>query len=239
MDKAIVIGASSGIGRALALRLAREGYAVGLAARRLPLLLELQAEIGPTAHVRQMDVTDTARAMSLLEELIEEMGGVDLIVICAGTGHINPDLSWGPEDETIGVNVRGFAALANVAVQHFLRRGAGHLVGISSIAALRGHGRAPAYNASKAFVSTYLEGLWHKMARLGVPIAITDVQPGFVDTAMAQGPHRFWVASPEEAAAQIYRAIRRRQKRVVVTRRWRLIAWLIRLTPDFAHRWVD
>lgn len=230
--RAIVIGASSGIGRALALRLAREGYVVGLTARRLPLLLELQAEIGRRAFVRQMDVTDTARAMALLEELIAEMGGADLIVVNAGTGHINPDLAWGPEEETLGVNVRGFTAMANVAYRHFLRRGTGHLVGISSIAALRGSGVAPAYNASKAFVSTYLDGLRHKLARLGSPVAVTDIQPGFVRTAMAQGPHVFWAASPEKAAEQIWWAIRRRRKRAIVTRRWRLIAWLMRLVPD-------
>jgi short-subunit dehydrogenase len=239
MKKAIVIGASSGIGRALALRLAREGYVVGLAARRLPLLLELQAEIGPAAHVAPMDVCDPLRAMPLLEELIARMGGADLIVICAGTGHLNPELFWELENDTIGVNVRGFAAMANVALRYFLRRGAGHLVSISSIAALRGHGTAPAYNASKAFVSTYMDGLRHKVARLRSPIMITDIQPGFVDTAMARGPYKFWVASPEEAAAQILRAVRGRKRRAIVTRRWQLVAWLIRLVPDFVHRRLD
>ena len=239
VKQAIVIGASSGIGRALAVRLAREGWAVGVAARRLPLLLELQAEIGRGASVRRMDVTDTARAMALLEAWIEELGGVDLVVLSAGTGHVNPDLAWDPEDETIAVNVRGFTAMANVALRYFVRRGSGHLVAISSLAALRGHGSAPAYNASKAFVSTYMDGLRHRVARLGLPIAITDIQPGFVDTAMAQGPHRFWVASPGQAAEQIRQAIRRRRTRAIVTRRWRLIAWLIRLTPGFVHRRID
>jgi short-subunit dehydrogenase len=234
--RAIVIGASSGIGRALALRLAREGYAVGLTARRLPLLLELQAEIGPRAFVKQMDVSDTARAMALLEELIEELGGADLIVVNAGTGHLNPELAWEPEAETLGVNVLGFAAMANVAYRHFVRRGAGHLVGISSIAALRGGGGAPAYNASKAFVTNYLDGLRHKLARLHSPVAVTDIQPGFVRTAMAQGPHVFWAASPEKAAEQIWQAIRRRKKRAVITRRWRLIAWLMRIVPDSVYQ---
>jgi short-subunit dehydrogenase len=239
--RAIVIGASSGIGRALALRLAREGYAVGLTARRLPLLLELQAEIGSRGPrsagcpVRQMDVSDTARAMALLEDLIEEMGGADLVVLNAGTGHINPDLAWEPEEETIGVNVLGFAAAANVAYRHFVLRGTGHLVSISSIAALRGSGVAPAYNASKSFVSTYMDGLRHKLARLHLPVAITDIQPGFVRTAMAQGPHVFWAASPEQAAEQIWQAIRRRRKRAIITRRWRLIAWLMRLLPDAVY----
>ena len=233
--RAIVIGASSGIGRALALRLAREGYAVGLTARRLPLLLELQTEIGPRAFVKQMDVSDTTRAMALLDRLIAEMGGVDLVVLNAGAGHINPDRAWEPEEETLGVNVLGFAATANVAYRYFVRRGTGHLVSISSIAALRGSGVAPAYNASKAFVSTYMDGLRHKLARLGSPVAITDIQPGFVRTAMAQGPHVFWAASPEKAAEQIWQAIRRRRKRAIITRRWWLIAWLMRIVPDSVY----
>jgi short-subunit dehydrogenase len=234
--RAIVIGASSGIGRALALRLAREGYVVGLTARRVPLLEDLRAEIGARARVQPMDVSDTACAMAQLEDLIAKLGGVELIVANAGTGHINPDLDWEPEAETLGVNVLGFAALVNVAYRHFVRRGAGHLVSISSIAALRGGGGAPAYNASKAFVSTYMDGLRHKLARLGVPVAITDVQPGFVRTAMAQGPHVFWAASPEQAAECIWQAIRRRRKRVIITRRWRLVAWLMRIVPDAVYR---
>ena len=236
--RAIVVGASSGIGRALALRLARAGYAVGLAARRLPLLEELQREIGPHALVRRMDVADVASAPAVLEELIAALEGVDLIVLNAGTGHPNPELSWELEDETIAVNVRGFAALAGAAYRYFVRRGAGHLVSISSLAALRGSGAAPAYNASKAFVSTYMDGLRHKLARRRSPVATTDVQPGYVRTAMAQGAHVFWAAPPEKAAEQIWQAIRRRKRRVVVTRRWRPIAWLIRLVPDFVHRRV-
>ena len=238
VKRAIVIGASSGIGRALALRLAREGYAVGLAARRLPLLLELKEQIGPGAFVKGIDVSDPLRAMPLLEELIEEMGGADLIVLNAGTGQINPELAWGPEDETIGVNVHGFAAMAIVAYRHLVRRGAGHLVSISSVAALRGGGAAPAYNASKAFVSTYMDGLRHRLARIGSPVAITDIQPGFVHTAMAQGPHVFWAASPEKAAEQIWLAIRRRKKRAVITRRWRLVAWLMKVVPDAVYHRV-
>jgi short-subunit dehydrogenase len=239
MRRAIVIGASSGIGRALALRLAGEGWRVGLAARRLPLLLELQTRIGPESAVRRMDVRDPEQAVALLGGLIEELGGADLIVIAAGTGHVNPDLDWALERETVDVNVRGFTALADAALRYFLRRGRGHLVGISSLAALRGHGAAPAYNASKAYVSTYLDGLRHKVARLHVPVTITDIRPGFVDTAMAGGPHVFWAASPDEAARQILVAIRRRRRRAIVTRRWRLIAWLIRLTPDVIHRRID
>jgi short-subunit dehydrogenase len=232
MKKAIIIGASSGIGKALARILAREGYAVGLVARRLPLLLALQQEIGDTAFVKPIDISRTVDAMSRLSELIQQMGGVDLIVMSAGTGFINPGLDWDKENETIAVNVAGVAAMVNVAMHYFLEKGFGHVVNISSIAALRGNRSAPAYGASKAFESNYMEGLRQKVAKLGLPITITDIQPGFVDTAMAQGEHLFWVASPEKAAMQIYHAIQRKRKHTYVTRRWRLFAWLIKCLPD-------
>ena len=234
---AIVVGASSGIGRALALRLARDGWTLGLTGRRLRLLEELRDEIGAGARVKEMDVADTARAMAALQELIAEMGGADLVVLNAGTGAVNPDLAWEREEPAIRVNAHGFAGLANVAMRHFLARGRGHLVGISSLNALRGSRYAPAYSASKAFVSNYLEALWYHVARLGLPIAVTDVQPGFVDTAMTRGQSRkFWVASPEQAADGIVEAIRRRRKRAVVTRRWIAVAWLMRVLPHWAYR---
>jgi short-subunit dehydrogenase len=153
-------------------------------------------------------------------------------VISAGTGFLNPNLSWELEKQTIDVNVSGFTALADAAMQYFMQSGRGHLVGISSLAALRGNRLAPAYNASKAFMSIYLQGLRYKVAGLGLPITITDIQPGFVDTAMAQSPSLFWVASTEKAANQIYTAIHRKRKQATITKRWRLFAWILKLAPD-------
>jgi short-subunit dehydrogenase len=232
LKKAIIVGASSGIGKALAKLLAKNGFIVGLVARRLELLLELQREIGEQALVRQIDVADTHHAIAQFSEFVQEMGQIDLIIISAGTGFINPELDWEKENETIAVNVAGFAAIANVAVHHFLKNATGHLVNISSIAAIRGSGSAPAYNASKAFESIYLDGLRQKIVKLGLPITITDIQPGFVDTAMAQGEGLFWVASPDEAAKQIYQAISRKKKHAYITKRWRLVAFFLRLVPD-------
>ena len=171
-----------------------------------------------------------------LEKLIAEMGGVDLVVINAGVGFINPELDWEKEKTTIDTNVSGFAAMANVTLKHFIQQSSGHLVGISSIAALRGAGATPAYNASKAFVSNYLEGLRQKVSKLKLPIIVTDIQPGLVDTAMAQGEGLFWVAPPEKAAQQIFNAIQRGKKHAYVTKRWRAIAWLLKLAPDFVYR---
>ena len=151
MKKAIVIGASSGIGRELAKILSGNGYTVGVMARRAHLLNELRTEIKGEVLVQEIDAADTETAMGMLANFIEKMGGTDLVVISAGKGDINDDLTWTLEHETIRTNVTGFAALANVAIHHFIEKGSGHLVGISSIAALRGGRESPAYNASKAF----------------------------------------------------------------------------------------
>jgi short-subunit dehydrogenase len=231
MPNAIIIGASSGIGRALARVLANHGYRLGLAARRLPLLAELQNDIGAGALIRKMDVADAPAATALLTGLIDELGGVDLIVISAGTGFLNPDLEWEKERDTIAVNVAGFTAIATTAIRYFIHMGTGHLVNLSSLAALRGGRHAPGYNASKAYSSNYMEGLRQKVGQLHLPIMVTDVQLGFVDTAMAQGDRLFWVASPEKAALQIYRAIKTKKKHAYVTRRWALFAFLMKHLP--------
>jgi len=162
---------------------------------------------------------------------------LDLLVISAGVGFINPDLAWDPEQETLAVNVMGFAAVAGFGMRLFMRQGAGHLVGISSVAAYRGNGAAPAYNASKAFVSNYLEGLRQKAFKAGIPVHVTDVKPGFVKTAMAKGEKLFWVAPLERAASQIYAAIHHQKPHVFITRRWFLIAWLLRFLPFRVYRY--
>ena len=211
MKKAIVIGASSGIGRELAKILSRNAFVVGVMARRVQLLDQLRNEVEETLFVQQIDVADVESAMETLAKFIKEMGGVDLIVLSAGTGDVNNSFSWLVENQAIKTNVSGFAALVNVAMHHFTERGSGHLVGISSIAALRGGRESPAYNASKAFESNYLEGLRQKVRKSRLPITITDIKPGFVNTAMAKGDGVFWAAGPEKAARQIFHVINRRK----------------------------
>jgi short-subunit dehydrogenase len=232
MKSAIIIGASSGIGRELAILLSLDGYRVGLIARRGELLEQLRAELAGPCAIKTVDVSQPEQAMPLVRELIDELGDVELFVITAGTGFDNFALEWEPERETIDVNVFGFAGMANVAVAHLEARGSGQLVGISSLAGLRGNGVAPAYAATKAFVSNYLQGLRYRFKKLRLPVVVTDVQPGFVDTQMAKAEKQFWVASPQKAASQIAAAIRGRKEHVYVTKRWRLIAWLMRFAPD-------
>ncbi len=234
MKKSIIIGATSGIGRELAKILSLNNYTVGMAGRRTELLSNLQRAISGS-YIKRIDVTESEEAITLLKELIQEMGGIDLIVISSGVGFINPELDWKQEKETINVNISGFAAIANAAFKYFSNQGSGHIVGISSIAAIRGSGEAPAYNASKAFVSNYLEGLRQKASKSGIAITVTEIQPGFVDTAMAKGEGLFWVSPPEKAARQIFKAITGKKKHAYITKRWSLIALLLKIIPDWVY----
>jgi len=236
MEKAIIVGASSGIGKELAKILAGKGYAVGLAARRGELLLRIQKELPSRVYIKIMDVRNVDDTQKSLADLIAEMGGVDLVIISAGIGHVNLELDLGKEMETVATNVQGFTVVANIAFRHFLSQGGGHLVGISSIASIRGGADAPAYNASKAFISNYLQGLTQKAVKSGLPIWVTDIQPGFVDTDMAKGEGLFWVASVTKAAEQIYTAVARKRSHAYVTRRWRLVGWLLKGMPLFLYK---
>lgn len=233
--KAIIIGASSGIGRELAKILAKNGYKVGLCARRISLLDELKQQLPTETFVKHMDVSQPELASKTLEDLIGEMEGLDLIIIAAGTGNENPKLDWDKENETIQTNVVGFMAIALTSFGYFSKMNEGHVVGISSIASLRGMAEAPTYSASKAFVSNFLQGLYYKAKKSKKNICITNIEPGFVDTAMAKGEGLFWVASPEEAARQIYTAIKRKKKHAYVTRKWRIMAWLMKILPDWFY----
>lgn len=232
MKKAIIIGASSGIGMELAKLLSGENYIVGLVARRMNLLEELKQKLPNASVCRYMDISKLDDIEQQLHELIKELGGVDLIIISSGTGHINRELDWKKEKESIDVNVLGFTKVLTEAVKYFEEKGAGHIVGISSIGALRGSREAPAYNASKAFISNYMEGIRCRFKRTKQNIFITDIRPGLVDTAMAKGDGLFWLIPPEVAARKIYSAIKNKKDKVYFTKRWAVIAFILRHLPD-------
>ncbi len=236
MKKAIIFGASSGIGREVAKILSNDGYILGLAARRVECLEELQRELPNESFVRFCDVSRSDDCEPVMNGFIADMGGLDLVIISSGTGHLNPELEWQKEKDTIDVNVTGFARLACLAARYFIDKGEGHIAGISSIGALRGSHEAPAYSASKAFVSNYLEGLRCKVTRVAPGITVTDIMPGFVDTEMAKGEGLFWVAPAEVAAKQICRAIKKKKDRVFITKRWRFIAVLMKCMPDWLYK---
>ncbi len=232
--RALVIGASSGIGEALVRKLAEEGYEVGLTARSVDRLHEIGDELPTETYIAQMDVTETEQARETFAELTEAMEQVDVVVLNAGIGPENIDLEWGPERGTIDTNVRGFTALAVAALNFFEQQGHGQLVGTSSVAAYVGSSEIPAYYASKAYVSNYLEGLRYKSQYLDGDITVTTIEPGFVDTDLAGGD--FWMCSPETAADLIYLAIRKKKPHQFVTRRWRLVALALTLMPESLKR---
>jgi short-subunit dehydrogenase len=235
MKKVIIIGATSGIGKELAGIFSHNGYTVGIAGRRIHLLKELKGELPGEVYTQYIDITQTDTAMISLEKLISDMNGTDIIIISSGTGHINPDLEWSLEEDTIKTNVTGFTSMANTAFHYFLKKGSGHLVGISSVAAIRGGSDAPAYNASKAFISNYLEGLRHRALKMKIPVTVTDILPGFVDTDMARGEGLFWVSPCEKAARQIYMAVEKKKNKVYITKRWAFIGELLKIMPDFIY----
>jgi short-subunit dehydrogenase len=234
--KIILVGASSGIGRELALYYARQGHDVGITARREPLLTEMQQQYPDRIRIACFDVTELGTTNEQLQLLADQLGGLDLLIYNAGIGIINKAFELGVEQQMVQLNVVAFTQVTNWAIHYFQKQRSGHFVSISSVAALRGNGLAPAYGASKAFQSNYMEGLQHKISKSKqTGIYITDIRPGFVDTPMTkQNPVMFWVATPQKAAQQIAYAIAARKRVAYITRRWVLVAILMRLVP----RWL-
>ena len=238
---AIVVGASSGMGRELAKILARD-YNLGLVARRVDRLGALQEEIYKKdpdclTWVKHLDVTDET-AMEQLADFIDEIGGLDLMVISITSFpdlHGKTDLE--AEKLTLEVELLGFWKMAYVATEFFMRQGSGHLVGISSVDALRGNPACPIYSAAKAFVSRYLEGTRNRLHSRGLgSIFVTDILPGYVQTEGFDAEHMkgaYWIASARDAALQIYDAINNHQKQAYIIHRWWLIGMLMHHLPDW------
>jgi short-subunit dehydrogenase len=231
MKKAIVIGATSGIGKGLALKLADDNYTVGITGRRTELLDELKSQKPNLFYPKTFDITNTIKIVDNLEDLTKQLGGLDLLIISSGTGDLNEKLDFEIERRTIDTNVVGFTCIANWAFNYFEKQKNGHLVAISSVGGLRGSGIAPAYNATKAFQINYLEGLRQKATKLKTQILVTDIRPGFVDTAMAKGGGQFWVASVDKATSQIFDAIRKKKKIAYITRRWKIVGAILKRIP--------
>ncbi len=229
---AIIIGASSGIGKALALLLAINEYEkIVITGRRKHLLDEIQKTNPDKFIVKVHDVTDIESTDRLFQEIIYELNSLDLVIFSSGIASINYTLEWEVENQSIQTNIIGATKVYSLAYNFFHTQGFGHLVGISSIAAIRGNRHAASYYASKAYQKNYLESLWLKGKRSKADIHVTDIIPGFVDTVMAQG-NTFWVASVDRAAKQIYKAIQKKKKRAYITKRWRLVAIFLRILPS-------
>jgi short-subunit dehydrogenase len=233
--KVIIIGASSGIGRAMAEQYAQKGFMVGVTGRRGELLLSLQKKYPKNIVVEVFDVT-APENISHLQSLIQKLDGMDVLIYNSGRGEVSEQLDMDIEQHTTKVNVNGFVDMVTYGFNYFANQGYGRLAATSSIASKRGLFQAPAYSASKAFMSNYMEALYIKAFRLKKNIGVTDIQPGFVKTNLAQASSLFWVATPEKAATQMIAAIHKKKKRVYITHRWAIVAAVLRLLPTFIYR---
>lgn len=230
----IIIGATSGIGASLARQAISKGYIVAGTGRREERLIAMKEELGEHFHFRQMDVTDFEDASEKLHALIDEMSGMDIIVLNAGIANATASSIVSMEQAIVDVNVKGFVQLFGESFQYFRKEGRGHIVGISSIAGLFGSARNAPYAASKAYISTFMQAYRNRCYTSNIDIAITDCKPGFVESEMTEGKKgMFWVANTEKAVKQMLIDIEKRKAYSYVTRRWRLIAWLIKLTPNW------
>lgn len=237
--KAIVFGATSGIGKELAKMLVKDGFQVVITGRRMELLQEIEATNPVQYIIQQHDVQELATTEVIFEKIVEQLGTIDLIIHSSGIGYENPKLEWKKEVQTLQTNVLGATKIYNLAFKLFKKQGFGQLACITSIASLRGNRHAPAYFASKAYQVNYLESLYLKTKEIkGGNVCITDIRPGFVDTKMALGDGIFWMAPLTKASKQIYSAIKKKKRKVYISKRWNLMAWILKIVPSWAIKKV-
>lgn len=245
--RALVVGASSGLGAAIALQLAREGARVSVLARQGEALQALAdraraeaAASGGRVLPRAHDVRDVESVPALFEELVREMGGLDLLVYTAG---IMPPVARTEYDtardlDILAVNFGGLVAWGNAAAQLFRSQRSGTLVGVSSISGNRGRKGNPLYGASKAAMDNWLESLRNRLAADNVHVC--TIKPGYIATRMTAGLQGlFWVATPEQAAAAVLEAARARVNVRYVLRRWELVGRVLPLIPSFVFRRLE
>lgn len=235
MKKAIIIGATSGIGRELARLLAKEGWQLGIAGRREELLQSLQTEF-PDGQIKTavLDVTDSD-APTRLQGLIDELEGIDLYFHSSGIGSQNANLDPDIELRTARTNGEGFVRMTTCAFNYFKTHATqehrGHIAVISSIAGTKGIGIAPAYSATKRFQNTYIQALAQLAHMQHLPIDFTDIRPGFVATDLLRDAHYPLLMQAEPVARDIVNALKHRKRIRIIDWRYRLLVFFWRLIP--------
>lgn len=240
--RGIIVGASDGLGAALARKLAREGYTLALLARSEDKLASLCNEIktnGQYALAYVHDVSDYDKVPDLLRKVVADLGGLDLLVFVAGVNYPPGGIdkyNFENDRKMVEVNLIGAMAWLSPVAEMFQSAKAGQIVGIASVAGDRGRVGNPGYNTSKAGLATYLEALRNRLTRHGVNVL--TVKPGFMKTEMlkaAQGSTPFAI-EPEKAADDIYKAMKKRKQLIYTASIWRWIMLAIQHTPSFIFR---
>lgn len=235
---AVIVGASSGIGKEVAKLLLKDGWRLGVAARREEPLLELKQTAPEQVEVMTLDVT-LPNAGERLLQLIDNLGGMQLYFHASGVGWQNRNLEEKIELETMQTNAAGFARMVGTAYRYFAEKGEGHIAAITSIARTKGLGPAPAYSATKALQSTYLEALEQQAHQRGLKIRFTDIRPGFVKTPLLGDAADYpMLMSVEKVARSIVRAIYKHKHVRVIDYRYRILVFFWKLIPRFIWRKV-
>lgn len=238
MAAVIVIGASSGLGQLIALNYLRHGYRVGVAARRIERLSAIVDEAPDRVIACQLDVNSQA-ATDSLALLIEQLGEhPDIFINCAGIGYANPDLDTTKDIITAETNCVGFTRITDYMFNYYARSGQrGQIAHISSVAGTRGIGIAASYSASKRYQTEYLTALRQLAHQRKLPIVITDVRPGFIDTPLLDSAtHYPMMMSAQRAVALIIKAINNHRSVKVIDWRWNIVVKLWRCLPQWLWR---
>ena len=234
MDKkVIIIGATSGIGREVALIYIAQGWKVGVAGRREAELEALRSAYPEQVSAQALDVTKED-APQKLQALIEQVGGMDVFLLSSGIGKQNPTLETGLELTTAATNVEGFIRMTNAAFHYFEQQGHGHLAVISSIAGTKGLGAAPAYSATKGFQNIYMDAL-DQLARMKkLNIWFTDIRPGFVATPLLNNQKKYpMLMDAPIVALDIVSAIEKKKRVAIIDWKFRLLVGFWRLIPKW------
>lgn len=234
----LITGASSGIGKALAFEMARKGYSLALASRNMEQLNEIRDDIltesnPPTVAVRQLDVTDYKDVFKAVNELADELGGLDIVFANAGVG-LGERVGRGDFEKarkTIEVNLTGAIATVDAAAEYFLKKGKGHIVGTSSVAAFRGMPKGSVYSATKAGFAIYLEAVRAELYTKNIDVTV--LYPGYIDTPLNNMlKKRPFLISVEKGAEIIARLIEKRVKSSTVpVYPWNLVGRLLKILP--------
>lgn len=233
MKKAIIIGATSGIGQEVARLLIEQGWRIGIAGRREEALRRMQQAYPGQIEIQRLDVTKEDATLHL-DELTDRLGGMDLFFLSSGVGYQNRDLKPEIELDTARTNVEGFTRMVTAAFGYFKKAGGGHIAVISSIAGTKGLGVAPAYSATKRFQNTYIDALAQLARMQRLNIRFTDIRPGFVATDLLRNGKYPMLMQADKVALQIVKALKRKKRVVVIDGRYRLLVFFWRMIP----RWL-